>query len=61
MANVEHALSRFEQGFSCSQSVLSAYGPQLGLDTELALRVSGAFGSGMARMGRTCGAVTGVC
>jgi C_GCAxxG_C_C family probable redox protein len=59
MDNVEHARSRFEQGFSCSQSVLSAYGPQLGLDAELALRVSGAFGGGMARMGRTCGAVTG--
>jgi C_GCAxxG_C_C family probable redox protein len=59
MDNVERALSRFEQGFSCSQSVLSAYGPQLGLDAELALRVSGAFGGGMARMGRTCGAVTG--
>ena len=59
MDNVERARSRFEQGFSCSQSVLSAYGPQLGLDPELALRVSGAFGGGMARMGRTCGAVTG--
>jgi C_GCAxxG_C_C family probable redox protein len=59
MDNVKQALSRFEQGFSCSQSVLSAYGPQLGLDAELALRVSGAFGGGMARMGRTCGAVTG--
>ena len=59
MDNVEHARSRFEQGFNCSQSVLSAYGSQLGLDPELALRVAGAFGGGMARMGRTCGAVTG--
>jgi len=31
----------------------------LGLDRELALRVAGAFGGGMARMGETCGAVTG--
>jgi C_GCAxxG_C_C family probable redox protein len=31
----------------------------LGLDHELALRVAGAFGGGMARMGETCGAVTG--
>jgi C_GCAxxG_C_C family probable redox protein len=31
----------------------------LGLDREHALRVAGAFGGGMARMGETCGAVTG--
>ena len=31
----------------------------MGLDRERALRVSGAFGGGMARMGDTCGAVTG--
>jgi C_GCAxxG_C_C family probable redox protein len=31
----------------------------LGLERELALRVAGAFGGGMARMGETCGAVTG--
>jgi C_GCAxxG_C_C family probable redox protein len=56
---VERATSCFEEGFSCSQSVASAYGPSLGLDRELALRVSGAFGGGMGRMGETCGAVTG--
>jgi C_GCAxxG_C_C family probable redox protein len=39
--------------------VISAQGPRLGLDRELALRVAGAFGGGMASMGRTCGAVTG--
>ena len=31
----------------------------MGLDHELALRIAGAFGGGMARMGETCGAVTG--
>jgi len=31
----------------------------LGLDRELALRIAGAFGGGMARMGEQCGAVTG--
>jgi len=39
--------------------MLSTYGPQFGLNHELALKVSGAFGGGMARMGETCGAVTG--
>jgi C_GCAxxG_C_C family probable redox protein len=59
MSKVEQAVSCFEEGFSCAQAVLSAYGPQFGLERELALRVAGAFGGGMGRMGRTCGAVTG--
>jgi C_GCAxxG_C_C family probable redox protein len=59
MSKVEHAAFCFEEGFSCAQAVVSTYGPQLGLDRALALRVAGAFGGGMARMGKTCGAVTG--
>ena len=59
MNRVEGAISCFEEGFSCAQAVLSAYGPQLGLDRETALRVAGAFGGGMGHLGRTCGAVTG--
>lgn len=39
--------------------MLSSFGDQFGLERELALRVAGAFGGGMARMGETCGAVTG--
>lgn len=39
--------------------MLSSYGERSGLDREMALRIAGAFGSGMARTGETCGAVTG--
>lgn len=39
--------------------MLSSFGEDLGLERELAFRVAGAFGGGMARMGETCGAVTG--
>ena len=53
------ASSRFSEGFSCSQSVLAAFAPELGLDADAALRVSAAFGGGMGRTGGTCGAVTG--
>jgi C_GCAxxG_C_C family probable redox protein len=56
---VEQAVTCFEEGFSCSQALLSTYGAELGLDRETALRVAGAFGAGMGRMGETCGAVTG--
>ena len=59
MSQVERAVSCFREGFNCSQAVFSTYGPQLGLDRELALKVTGPFGAGMARMGQVCGAVTG--
>jgi len=55
----DRAAQRFEQGFSCAQAIVAAFGAQYGLDTQQALRVAGAFGGGMARMGETCGAVTG--
>jgi C_GCAxxG_C_C family probable redox protein len=54
----DQAVSCFQEGFSCSQAVLSTFGPRIGLDREMAFRVAGAFGSGMG-MGETCGAVTG--
>lgn len=59
MSKHEEALSCFNENFSCSQAVFSAFAPEMGLDKETALRVSGAFGGGMGRMGETCGAVTG--
>jgi C_GCAxxG_C_C family probable redox protein len=55
----EIAVARFDQGYSCSQSVLSAYAPRYNLAPELAYRIAASFGGGMARMGEVCGAVTG--
>lgn len=53
------ALACFTSGCNCAQSILSTYAEKLNLDRETALRVSGAFGGGMARTASTCGAVTG--
>jgi C_GCAxxG_C_C family probable redox protein len=55
----DRAVALFQEGFSCSQSVLGAFAPGLGLDAPSAFRVSCAFGGGMAHCGETCGAVTG--
>lgn len=55
----ENATSRFEQGFSCSQSVFSVFAPEFGLSEEAALKIASAFGGGMVRQGEVCGAVTG--
>lgn len=59
MSRVEEAVTCFKEGFICSQAVLSAYAPQFGLDRDTALKIADGFGGGMARMGETCGAVTG--
>ncbi len=59
MDKVDFAVSSFKKGFNCSQSVFSAYSKLYGLNRKAALRIAQAFGGGMARMGQTCGAVTG--
>ncbi|MDH7512602.1 MAG: C-GCAxxG-C-C family protein [Clostridiales bacterium] len=59
MNRSESALQSFRQGWSCSQAVLSVFCESLGLEREKAFKISQAFGGGMARMGKTCGAVTG--
>jgi len=59
MSQVEAAVAAFEQGFSCSQAVFSAYAEQFGLDRQTALKLASAFGGGMGRRGDTCGAVAG--
>jgi len=60
MSKADEAVRCFDNGvgFNCCQSVLATYGRELGLDRETALRLATTFGSGMARMGDTCGAVT---
>jgi len=57
--HADKAAACFEEGFSCSQAVFATYAEMFGLRREPALKLSQAFGGGMARMGETCGAVTG--
>lgn len=59
MNKVDLAFQRLKIGYSCSQSVFFVFADDLGLDHEVALKVSSAFGGGIAGMGRTCGAVIG--
>ena len=53
------AVEKFLSGYNCAQAVLYAYGPDLGLDGETALKVATGLGGGMGRRGEVCGAVTG--
>ena len=54
----EKAVDTFRGGINCTQAVLAACGTAHGIEREDAMRLGGAFGSGM-NMGETCGAVTG--
>ena len=49
----------FSKGCNCSQAVLTALAPGLGLDEATARNIALGFGGGIARSGATCGAVTG--
>ena len=55
----EKALKNFENGFSCSQSVLAVFCEKYNLDRLTALKLADTFGGGMGGMALTCGAVTG--
>jgi C_GCAxxG_C_C family probable redox protein len=56
---IETAVSRFAEGFNCSQAVFSAFAESLGIEETDALRIAAGFGGGMGRMAEICGAVTG--
>lgn len=59
MTRSEKAISIFSEGFSCSQATLLAFASDFGLDEELALKISCAFGGGVSHLGSICGAVSG--
>jgi len=55
----ENAVKCFTDGFNCAQAVLTSFTDEYSCPKELALKIAGAFGSGMGQFGETCGAVTG--
>ncbi len=57
--SIDRASTRFSEGFACSPAVFSAFASGFGLSDEMALKIASSFGGGMARSGKTCGAVTG--
>lgn len=59
MNQMDKVISFFSHGHNCSQTILKAYGPEYGIDENLAYKVASALGGGIARTGNVCGAVTG--
>lgn len=56
----EKAMSLFKEGYNCSQAVFLTFSDELGLDREMALKLSSSFGGGMGRLREVCGAVSGM-
>jgi len=58
MNKVDKAGELFKGGCNCAQSVFAAFAAELGLDEELAKRISCGLGGGVGRMREVCGAVS---
>lgn len=58
MNNQEKSIKNFET-MNCNQAVFCTYGPKFGVEEKLCLKLGLAYGGGMGRQGKTCGAVTG--
>jgi C_GCAxxG_C_C family probable redox protein len=59
MTQAEKAGEKFMSGFTCSQAVLHSYAPELGVDSDMALKIANGFGAGMGRKQEVCGAISG--
>jgi len=59
MNKAQQAIETFSRDFNCAQAVFSVYSEDYGLSSELACKTACAFGAGMGRTGRVCGAVSG--
>lgn len=59
MAKPDDARMAFNNGFTCSSAVFSAFAEDLGLSGDLAKKISCGFGAGVSRTGNICGAVSG--
>lgn len=54
----DYAVSLFQSGYNCAQSVFAAYADLFGMDRRTALKMSSAMGGGVGRMREICGAVS---
>jgi C_GCAxxG_C_C family probable redox protein len=59
LTKTDDAFKAFEAGYSCSQSVLTAFSKGTGMSEDVSNRIACAFGGGLARRSLTCGAVSG--
>jgi C_GCAxxG_C_C family probable redox protein len=56
---VEQAVAYYQQGYTCTQSILASFARRYGLQQELAFRIGEPFGAGTSCTNDMCGSVTG--
>lgn len=54
---VENAVRLFSEGAACSQSILAAFGPSVGLEVGTAFKIGAGLGAGFGRKQYLCGAI----
>lgn len=59
MTKSKNAGELFLTNSNCAQSVLSSFGPELGLDKTTCMKLAAPFGGGLAKNQHVCGAVSG--
>lgn len=59
MKRQEKAVTYFNQGYNCAQSVLLSFQDILSSDEKTSANIASGFGGGMGRLQKTCGALTG--
>ena len=57
MNKPEYALSLFNNGYSCAQSILVAFAQETGINDEIAFRIAAGLGGGIGRTQNICGAI----
>ena len=60
MNHEQLATQYFLDGYNCAQAVFLAFAPEVGLEPDLALRLSSSFGGGLGKLREVCGAVSGM-
>ncbi|HHU84590.1 MAG TPA: C_GCAxxG_C_C family protein [Clostridiales bacterium] len=56
----EKSRELFRQGYNCSQAVFGAFADKMNIDKDIAFKISGPLGGGLARRREMCGAVIGM-
>ncbi len=60
MTKGQQAKALFLEGYNCAQAVFGAFYEELGLEFDMAMKLSSGFGGGMGRLREVCGAVSGM-
>ncbi len=59
MKRSEIAISFFNLGYNCAQSIFSVFSEEFGVNKQQARSAASGFGGGFGELQETCGAVTG--